>query len=180
MKGKSVFITDAERNFGRPLALAFAREGAIVVTGQCDLGRVDIVVNNVLFPVQSRAFSQVSFEVFKRKIEVELTGSFFLFKAVLPHMIAQQWGRIINFTGAAAFQGTDALRASTERGIIGMTYGIAREYGKYNITANCIGIDGVESERTEDVAFLAVALASERSAHITRQCIFASSGFSGI
>ena len=49
------------------------------------------------------------FEVWKRKIEVELTGSFFLFKAVLPLMIAQQWGRIINFTGLAGFQGTDAL-----------------------------------------------------------------------
>src|SRR5262245_10992073 len=171
MKGKTVFITDAERNFGPDLAQAFTREGANVVTGQCDLGRVDVVVNNVLFPVQPRAFSEVPFELFKRKIEVELTGSFFLFKAVLPHMIAQRWGRIINFTVSAAFL-TDALDASTERGIIGMTRGIAREYGKYNITANCIGTDGVESQ-TEDVALLAVGLASEHSAHITGQCISA-------
>jgi len=176
MKGKTVFITDAERNFGQPLAQAFAREGANVVTGQCDLGRVDVVVNNILFPVQPRAFSEVPFELFKRKIEVELTGSFFLFKAVLPHMIAQRWGRIINFTGPAAFQGTEALDASTQRGIIGMTRGIAREYGQYNITANCIGTDGVESDQTEDVALLAVGLASEHSAHITGQCILASSG----
>ena len=57
------------------------------------------VVNNVLFLVAAQAVGAVSFEVvWKRKIEVELTKSFF-FKAVLPRMIAQSWSRVINFTG---------------------------------------------------------------------------------
>jgi NAD(P)-dependent dehydrogenase (short-subunit alcohol dehydrogenase family) len=72
-----------------------------------------------------------------------------LFKAVLPRLMAQQWGRIINFTGLEALQGTDALAGSTELGIVGMTRGIAREYGKYNITANCIGAGGIETEEAE-------------------------------
>ena len=110
---------------------------------------MDVVVNNVLFPLPAQAFGAVPFEVWKRKIEVELTGSFFLFKAVLPRMIEQQWGRIINFTGLAAVQGSDALTASTEQGMVGLTRGIAREYGKYNITANCIGAGGIESEEAE-------------------------------
>ena len=183
MKAKTVFITNPERNFGRPVAQAFAREGANVFLANPDNlsaaverciaahGRLDVVVNNVLFPVEARAFSEVSFELFRRKIEVELTGSFFLFKAVLPHMIAQQWGRIINFTGLAAFQGTDAL-ASTGRGMVGLTRGIAREYGKYNITANCIGVDGVPAE----IAFLTVSLASENASSVTGQCLLANGG----
>ena len=81
-----------------------------------ELGRVDVVVNNVLFPLPAQAFGAVPFEVWKRKIEVELTGSFFLFKAVLPRMIEQQWGRIINFTGLAAVQGSDALTAIDRAG----------------------------------------------------------------
>ena len=166
LQGKTVFVTDALRHFGTPIALAFAREGANlflatlsdqaqlahtagavaalgvkVVTGLCDLsseaqveaavhqcmaelGRVDVVVNNVLFPVPAQAFGAVPFEVWKRKIEVELTGSFFLCKAVLPQMMAQQWGRIINFTGLAAWQGTDALAGSTELGMVGLTRGL--------------------------------------------------------
>ena len=238
LKGKTVFVTDALRNFGTPMALAFAREGAHlclatlsdqaqlehiartvaslgvkVVTGLCDLsseaqveaavqkclaelGHVDVVVNNVLFPVPAHAFGAVPFAVWKRKIEVELTGSFFLFKAVLPRMMAQQWGRIINFTGLAAFQGTDALAASTELGMVGMTRGIAREYGQYNITANCIGTGGVESEeaegglsfapgprdpinrwgKPEEIAFLAVSLASDNAGYVTGQCVLANGG----
>jgi 3-oxoacyl-[acyl-carrier protein] reductase len=236
LTGKTVFVTEALRHFGTPMALAFAREGAHlllatlsdheqlahtaravaslgvkVVTGlygseaqveaavhKCiaELGHVDVVVNNVLFPVPAYAFGAVPFAVWKRKIEVELTGSFFLFKAVLPRMIAQQWGRIINFTGLAAFQGTDALAGSTELGMVGLTRGIAREYGKYNITANCIGTGGIESEeaegglsfppgprdpinrwgKPEEIAFLAVSLASEDAGYVTGQCVMANGG----
>ena len=103
---------------------------------------MDVVVNNGLFPVPAHAFETVPFEVWKRKIEVELTGSFFLFKAVLPRMMAQQWGRIINFTGLAASQGTDALAGSTELGMVGMTRGLAREYGKHNIRVKIDGFLG--------------------------------------
>jgi 3-oxoacyl-[acyl-carrier protein] reductase len=192
---------------------AVAALGVKVVTGVCDLsreaqveaavhkcmsemGRVDVVINNVLFPVPTQAFGAVPFEMWKRKIEVELTGSFFLFKAVLPQMIEQQWGRVINFTGLAAVQGTDALAGSTEQGMVGLTRGIAREYGKYNITANCIGAGGVESEeadgelsfppgprdpitrrgKPEEIAFLAVSLASEEGGYVTGQCVLANGG----
>jgi 3-oxoacyl-[acyl-carrier protein] reductase len=194
-------------------ARAMASMGVKVVTELCDLSRetqveaavnkciaelggVDVVVNNVLFPVPTRAFGTVPFEVWKRKIEVELTGSFFLFKAVLPRMIEQQWGRIINFTGLAAAQGSDALTASTEQGMVGMTRGIAREYGKYNITANCIGAGGIETEeaeggflykpgardpitrwgKPEELAFLAVSLASDQAGYVTGQCVLANGG----
>jgi len=131
----------------------------------------------------AHAFGAVPFAMWKRKIEVELTGSFSLVKAVLPRMMAQQWGRIINFTGLAAFQGTDALAGSTKLGMVGMTRGMAQGYGKSNIKANCIGAGGIESEeadggfscppgprgsinrwgKPEEMAFLAVSLASEEA-----------------
>jgi 3-oxoacyl-[acyl-carrier protein] reductase len=238
LAGKTVFVTEAWRHFGRPIALAFAREGANlflttpsdgeslahtagavaslgvkVATARCDLsreaqvdavvrkcvaelGRIDVVVNNVCLPVPAQAFGAVPFALWQRKVEVELTGSFFLFKAVLPRMMAQRWGRIINFTGLAAFQGADPLAASTELGMVGLTRGIAREYGKYNITANCIGAGGVEGEeaeggfahppgprdpldrwgKPEEVAFLAVALASDEAGYVTGQCVLANGG----
>jgi NAD(P)-dependent dehydrogenase (short-subunit alcohol dehydrogenase family) len=194
-------------------ARAVSSLGVKVVTGLCDLsseaqveaavqtcvaelGHVDVVLNNVLFPVPAHAFGAVPFEVWKRKVEVELTGSFFLFKAVLPQMMAQRWGRIINLTGLAAFQGTDALAGSTELGMVGMTRGIAREYGQYNITANCLGVGGIEREEAdggqafppgsrdpitrlgtpEEIAFVAVSLASEEAGYVTGQCVLANGG----
>ena len=175
---------------------AEAQVEAAVQKCMSDLGHLDVVLNNVRFPVPAQAFDAVPFEVWKRKIEVELTGSFFLFKAVLPHMIAQQWGRIINFTGLAGFQGSDALTGSPELGMVGMTRGLAREYGKYNITANCIGAGGIESEeaegglafppvardplnrwgKPEEIAFLAVAMAGAEAGYVTGQCVLANGG----
>jgi 3-oxoacyl-[acyl-carrier protein] reductase len=170
--------------------------GAAVQKCVAELGRIDVVVNNVLLPVPAQPFAAVPFAMWKRKIEVELTGSFYLFKAALPPMVEQQWGRIINFTGLAALQGTDPLAGSTEQGMVGLTRGIAREYGKYNITANCIGAGGVDSEeadgglayapgprdpitrwgKPEEIAFLAVALASEEAGYVTGQCVLANGG----
>jgi len=194
-------------------ARTVAALGVHVVTALCDpsntvqveaamhkcmaeLGRVDVVVNNMRFPTPAHEFGAVPFEVWKRKMEVELTGSFFVFKAVLPQMITQQWGRIINFTGLAAFEGSDALTGSPELGMVGMTRGIAREYGQYNITANCISAGGMEHEEAEgglafppsardpirrwgtpdEIAFLAVMLASPQSGYVTGQCVMANGG----
>ncbi len=111
-----------------------------------EFGRIDVLVNNVSFPMPTQSLEQVPFELWQRKIDVEMTGSFFLCKEVIPVMIQQQWGRVINFTGLAAFRGSDPLAGTTELGIVGLTRVIAREYGKYNITAKCVGPGGVAGE----------------------------------
>lgn len=161
-----------------------------------EFGRIDVLVNNVSFPMPNQSLEQLPFELWQRKIDVEVTGSFLLCKEVIPNMIQQQWGRVINFTGLAAFRGSDPLASTTELGIVGLTRGIAREYGKYNITANCVGPGGVAGEEGQgaqldppqdrdalprwgkptEVAFLAVCLASEDAGYITGQCLLANGG----
>ncbi len=98
--------------------------------------------------------------------------------------------------GLSAFQGTDALAGSTELGMVGLTRGLAREYGQYNITANCIGLGGTAGEEAdgglsfppsasdplqrwgtpEELAFLAVSLASAGAGYVTGQCVMANGG----
>jgi 3-oxoacyl-[acyl-carrier protein] reductase len=161
-----------------------------------EFGRLDVVVNNVLYPVPTQSLEELPFEQWKRKIEVETTGSFYLFKHVLPRMIEQGWGRIINYTGLDAFKGADLLAGATELGIVGLTRGMAREYGKHHITANCIGAGGIETEdvegrhafppgardpiprwgRPEEIAFLTVSLCSEEAGYVTGQCLLANGG----
>jgi 3-oxoacyl-[acyl-carrier protein] reductase len=161
-----------------------------------EFGRIDVLVNNVSFPMPNQSLEQLPFELWQRKIDVEVTGSFLLCKEVIPNMIQQQWGRVINFTGLAAFRGSDPLASTTELGIVGLTRGLSREYGKYNITANCVGPGGVAGEEGQgaqldppqdrdalprwgkptEVAFLAVCLASEDAGYITGQCLLANGG----
>jgi len=174
-----------------------AQAQALVERCVSEFGRLDVVVNNVLcaLPV-APALDDISFDTWKRKSEVEITGSFLLFKQVFPRMSEQQWGRTINYTGLDAFKGSDILAASTEFGIVGLTRGIAREYGKYNITANCIGPGGIETEAAEgghafppaerdpiprwgwpeEITFLAVSLCSEDAGYLTGQCLLANGG----
>ena len=238
LTGKTVLITEATRNFGKDLALAFAAEGSNLMlasrdnpelleqtaweaqalgvqasTVLCDLsnesqvedlvggcvsqfGSLDVAINNVLFPMPLQSLEEIPFEVWKRKFDVETTGSFQLFKQVIPQMIQQQWGRVINFTGVDAFNGADVMSSATEMGLVGLTRGIAREYGKHNITANCIGPGGIENQEAEglhpvepsqrngitrrgtpeEIAFLAVTLCSEGASYITGQCLLADGG----
>ena len=238
LAGKTVLITEATRNFGKDLALAFAAEGSNLMLAsrdnpehleqtareaqalgvqvskfQCDLsnesqvedmvgqcvsrfGSLDVAVNNVLFPMPQQSLEEIPFELWKRKFDVETTGSFLLFKQAIPQMIQQQWGRVVNFTGMDAFNGSDVMSSATEMGLVGLTRGIAREYGKYNITANCIGPGGIEDEESEglhpvppsrrdaiprlgtpeEIAFLAVTLCSEGASYITGQTLLANGG----
>jgi 3-oxoacyl-[acyl-carrier protein] reductase len=164
--------------------------------GLAEFGCLDVVINNsrpapTLFSVED-----ISFELWRTRMGEQLTGTLLLCQEVLPGMVEHRWGRIINYIGLAAFQGTDVINSAVELGLVGMTRGIAREYGRYNITANCIGPAGIETgDRTspfsyppddgaplprggtpEEGAFLAVSLASEGSGYVTGQCLLANGG----
>ena len=167
----------------------------LVAKGLSEFGSLDVVINNALFALPFQSLEDTTFEVWSRKIQVEITGALMIIQAVLPGMVERQWGRIINYIGLAGFQGTDAASATTELGLVGLTRGIAREYGKHNITANCIGPGGVKNEdrpgeplapalgdpiprlgNPNEAAFLAVSLASQDAGYITGQCLLVNGG----
>jgi 3-oxoacyl-[acyl-carrier protein] reductase len=159
-------------------------------------GRLDVLVNNASFPMACSSLEEIPFDRWQLKLRVELTGATYVCKEILPAMIRQRWGRIINYIGLSAFLGTTAPDSATELGLVGLTRGIARDYGKHNITANCIGPGGVETTgepgspvfppgeedplprwgKPEEVAFLALCLASEDAGYVTGQCLLANGG----
>ncbi len=102
-------------------------------------GRLDILVNNAGLQYVS---SVVDFpeDRWDYLIGVMLTGTFLCSKYALPHMIRQNWGRIINISSlhgkvASPFK---AAYVSAKHGILGLTKVVALEVAEHNITSNAI------------------------------------------
>jgi 3-oxoacyl-[acyl-carrier protein] reductase len=168
----------------------------LVQKALAEFGRLDIVVNNARSAPTMLSLQDIPFELWKTRIGEQVTGTLMLCQEALPGMIEQRWGRIINYIGLAAFLGNDAPNSAIELGLVGLSRGIAREYGKYNITANCIALAGIETGeeggpfdyapsdkdplprwgKPEEATFLAVGLASENAGYVTGQCLLANGG----
>jgi NAD(P)-dependent dehydrogenase (short-subunit alcohol dehydrogenase family) len=118
-----------------------------------EFGRVDILVNNAGIAGPTAPAIRVSREDWDRTIAVNLTGAFLCSKHVLPRMIEQRSGRIINITSVAGLRAY-ALRSpySTSKwGMIGLTRTLAEEAGSYNITVNAIAPGPIAGPRIESV-----------------------------
>ncbi len=113
-----------------------------------EFGSIDILVNNAVYRCQG-SLHDITDESWNQNIAVNLTAPYLLSKAIIPLMVERQWGRIVNFSGIAAFLGHHPAKAMVKQGIIGLTRGIATEYGKYHITANCIVPGLVDVTRKE-------------------------------
>lgn len=79
-------------------------------------------------------------EAFEKVLAVNLTGPFLTIKAVLPHMIFQQYGRIINISSVAGLFGLRGASAyaSSKAGLIALSKSVAREVARKGITVNVI------------------------------------------
>ncbi len=134
---------------------------AMVEQTLAEFGRVDVLVNNaaVDFPASVVDMSAKRWEVVFR---VGLTGPFLCCKAVLPAMIAQGGGSIINITSHAGSEkgtgtvGYSAAYAATKAGLDRFTYALAAEVGQHNIAVNAvmparvIGTEGMSMWATEE------------------------------
>ncbi len=102
-------------------------------------GTVEILVNNA--GIQHVApILELEEAKWNQLLAIHLTGAFLCTKAVLPHMIAQRWGRIINISSvhgkmASKFK---APYVSAKHGLLGLTRVAALEVAEYGITANAI------------------------------------------
>jgi 3-oxoacyl-[acyl-carrier protein] reductase len=168
-----------------------------------DFGRIDVLVNNAGMAQVGQEedftlFRDISFESWDDSISRNLTLCFNVTKSVLPYMIDQNYGRIVNVssvTGPVVSNPGEAAYSAAKAAVIGMSRSIAIEVAKNNVMINNVlpgwiaTASQTESEAvgglntpvgrggsSEEVAAMVVFLASEESSYITGQAFIVDGG----
>lgn len=171
-----------------------------------EFGKVDILVNNAGI-CQFKPFIDLTDEDWEKTIDINLRGYYWCAKAVVPEMIKQKYGRIINIASIAAGQvgvGFSGLThyCASKGGIVAFTEALSLELAPYNITVNAIAPGAIDTPmvsaskidpkileasmariplrrmgKPEEISSLVVFLASDEASYITGDLIVADGGY---
>jgi 3-oxoacyl-[acyl-carrier protein] reductase len=168
-EGARVVITDIQEALARGTADALRADGLEAHCVIADITRADdvrrlvdetvaafggvhILVNNAGFP-RDKYLVKMSEEDWDLVIDVMLKGAFLASKAVMPLMIEQGWGRVVNISSRAHFGNpTQVNYSAAKAGLIGMAKALALEEGRYGITVNCVAPGFIETEMVQALA----------------------------
>jgi len=163
-------------------------------------GAIDILINNAGI-ARDAQFYKMTDEQFEKVINVNLMGTYYCTKAVVPYMIEKKYGKIVNISSISAINGNfgQCNYAASKNGLIGFTRVLGKELGKFNINVNAILPGSVESDMTaampphlqemrikstalkrlgvpEDIANANAFLCSDWARHITAQTLTVDAG----
>lgn len=113
-------------------------------------GKIDVLVNNAGI-TKDGLLMRMKEEDFDKVINVNLKGTFNMTKNVIPYMIKQRNGKIVNIASVVGVTGNagQANYAASKAGIIGFTKTVARELASRNILANCIAPGFIKTDMTD-------------------------------
>lgn len=217
-EGVKVVINDIQRERAEQTAAQLVADGfqahCVVadVTRQADVqrlvdetvqrfGGVHILVNNAGAP-RDKYLTKMTEDDWDFVIDVMLKGAFLMSKAVMPTMIEQGWGRVINLSSRAHLGNpTQANYSAAKAGLIGMAKALSMEEGRYGITVNCVAPGFIETEmiqalptyeaikeraisaqpvkrvgRPDDIADAIAFLASDRASFISGEVLHVTGG----
>ncbi len=111
-------------------------------------GRVDILVNNAGIAGRAAPVAEYPEAEWRRVLAVDLDGVFYCTKAVLPPMLAQHWGRIVNIASISGKEGNPNMAAysSAKAGVIGFTKAVGKELATSGILVNCVTPAVIETD----------------------------------
>jgi NAD(P)-dependent dehydrogenase (short-subunit alcohol dehydrogenase family) len=115
-----------------------------------EVGPIGILVNNAGVPGSGR-FTDITFEEWRRVLDVHVDGAFHVTKAVLPGMTERGWGRIVNISSESVWLGNQSVQYVTAKAaLLGFTRGLAYQVGPLGIRVNAIAPGPVDTPMLRD------------------------------
>ena len=173
---------------------------SVVKTALAQFGKIDVLVNNAGI-TRDQLVMRMKRSDWDVVVQTNLTSAYLCIQQVIPSMLKQRWGRIINVTSVFGQMGQagQANYAASKAGLIGLTMAIAREVGSRNITCNAVAPGFIETAMTavlseefkqnavkqiplgrvgtpEDVASAVAFLASDQASYITGHVLSVNGG----
>lgn len=113
-------------------------------------GRIDVLVNNAGV-VRDALVLRMKLEDWQRVLSTNLDGVFLVTREVLPRMMRQRYGRIVNISSVVGQMGNpgQANYVASKAGVIGLTKALAREVASRNITVNAVAPGYIATSMTE-------------------------------
>jgi NAD(P)-dependent dehydrogenase (short-subunit alcohol dehydrogenase family) len=124
--------------------------------------KIDILINNAALVGPNKPTWEYPPKDFVDVVNVGLIGTFYCCRAVVPHMIAQNYGRIVSTASIAGKEGnaTAPAYSATKAGVIALTKSLGKELAKHNIAVNCVtpSFAATKSALEQDPEFIKMIL----------------------
>lgn len=113
---------------------------AAVAAVERDVGPISILVNSAGITGPNATLEDYDPDDWRRVVEINLNGTFYVNKSVIPGMKARNYGRIVNISSVAGKEGNPNLSAysAAKAGVIGLTKSLGKELAKFDIAVNAI------------------------------------------
>jgi len=208
-EGAAVMLADIDDDAGTSLAASLAASGGLAGFRHCDVGlresveamvaaaarfagRIDVLCNNAAYLGAFHGILDASDEEWERCLSVQIRGTNNCTRAVLPYMLEQSGGSIVNVVSIQAMVGcpTSVAYTTAKAALLGLTLSVAYDYGPHNIRVNSLSPGPIQTRispkpgesayewqcgqtllkrvgRVEEVASAALFLASDESSYVT-------------
>jgi 2-dehydro-3-deoxy-L-rhamnonate dehydrogenase (NAD+) len=138
-EGAAVAVWDVNGGIKTDISDLASVEAAVAATLK-QIGGIDILVNSAGITGPTVPVDGFPIDGWLKTMAVNVNGTFFTNRSVIPHMIAQNYGRIVNVASIAGKEGNPNASAysASKAAVIGFTKSLAKETSKHNITVNAV------------------------------------------